>query len=75
MTRYMNLFADDAKLKRIVKNADDCWELQGDINKIDEWSKRWKLDFIAKKCHVMEGARQKQKKAEMELQDGTRGNA
>ena len=23
-------------------------------DKIDEWSKRWKLEFNAKKCHVME---------------------
>ena len=49
----MNLFADDAKLMRIVNNTDDCRELQGDIDKIDEWSKRRKLDFNAKKCHVM----------------------
>ena len=54
MTSYMNLFADDAKLMRIVKNTDDCRELQGDIDRIDEWSKRWKLYFNAKKCQVME---------------------
>ena len=23
-------------------------------DKIDEWSKRWKLEFNTKKCHVME---------------------
>ena len=50
----MNLFADNAKLMRVVKNTDDCEELQGDIDKIDECSKRWKLDFNAKKYHVME---------------------
>ena len=54
MTSYMNLFADDAKLMRVVKNIDDCRELQGDVDKIDEWSRRWNLDFNAKKCHVME---------------------
>ena len=54
MTSYMNLYADDAKLMRVVKNIDDCRELQGDVDKIDEWSRRWKLDFNAKKCHVME---------------------
>ena len=55
VTSYMNLLADDAKLMRVVKNNDDCRELQGDnIDKIDEWSKRWKLDLNAKKCHVME---------------------
>ena len=45
MTSYMNLFADDAKLIKVVKNIDDCRELQGDINKIDEWSRsvNWTL--------------------------------
>ena len=51
---YMNLFVDDAKLMRVVKNTDDYRELQDDIDKIDEWRKRWKLDFNAKKCHVIE---------------------
>ena len=36
VTSYVNLFADDAKLMRVVKNTDDCQELQGDINKINE---------------------------------------
>ena len=40
VTSYMNLFADDTKLMTVVKNTDDCQELQGDINKIDEWSKK-----------------------------------
>lgn len=41
MTNYMKLFTDDAKLMKVVKNRDDCRELQGDIDNIDEWSKRW----------------------------------
>ena len=61
VTSYMNMFADDAKLIRVVKNTDDCRELQGDVNKIDEWSKRYKLDFNAKKCHVMELGKSKRK--------------
>ena len=39
---------------RIVKSKEDCLELQRDIDKIWEWSKKWKLEFNAKKCHVME---------------------
>ena len=42
-------------------------------DKIDEWSKRWKLEFNTKKCHVMEQGKSK-KKAKIELQDGTGGN-
>ena len=55
VTSYMNLFANDTKLMRIVKNTDDCRELQGDIDKIKEWSRRWKLDFDAKKCQKKMG--------------------
>ena len=36
VTSYMNMFVDDAKSMRVIKNTDDCWELQGDIDKIDE---------------------------------------
>ena len=61
VTSYMNLFADVAKLMIIVTNTDDCRELQGDIEKIDEWNKRWKLDFNAKKCHVMELGKSKRR--------------
>ena len=61
VTSYMNLFADDDKLMGVVKNTDDCQELQGEIDKIDEWSKRWKLDFNAKKCHVMELGKSKRR--------------
>ena len=52
--QLLNLFADDDELMRTVKNTDDCRELQGDRDKTDEWSKRWKLDFNTKKCRVME---------------------
>ena len=45
MTSYMNMFADDAKFMRVIRNTVDCQELQGDIDKINELSKRWKLDF------------------------------
>ena len=61
LTSYMNMFADDAKLMRLIKNTDDCQELQGDIDEIDEWSKTWKLAFNVKKCHVMEIGKSKRR--------------
>ena len=54
LNSYINLFADDAKILKVVRSVDDCMELQRDIDKIYEWSLRWKLEFNAKKCHVME---------------------
>ena len=51
---YINLFADDAKVMRRVKDEDDCRKLQEDLGKIDEWSKIWKMNFNLGKCKVME---------------------
>ena len=61
VTSYMNLFADDAKLLKIVNSKEDCLALQRDIDKIWEWSKKWKLEFNAKKCHVMEMGKSKRR--------------
>ncbi|MPC87819.1 hypothetical protein E2C01_082696 [Portunus trituberculatus] len=58
---YINLFADSAKLLRIIKTREDCLLLQEDINKIYEWSKKWKLEFNAKKCHVRELGKSKKR--------------
>lgn len=42
LNSYISLFADDAKLLRVIKSREDCLLLQEDINKILEWSKKWK---------------------------------
>ena len=56
---YVSLFADDAKLMRRVKDWRDCEELQGDLDKIYEWSRKWEMEFNAKKCHVLEMGKSK----------------
>ncbi len=61
LNSYINMFADDAKLMKVIKNQEDCEELQRDIDRIYEWSKRWKLEFNIKKCHVMEMGRSKRR--------------
>ena len=50
---YMNMFADDAKIMRRVKNMEDCDKLQEDIDRIFEWSKDWQMEFNINKCHIM----------------------
>ena len=42
LNSYIKLFADDAKLFRVIKSHTDCMELQRDIDKIHEWSRRCK---------------------------------
>ena len=44
---YANLFADDAKIMKIIKNENDCKELQEDVIKILAWSRRWQPNFNA----------------------------
>ena len=61
LSSYINLFADDAKLLKVIKNLEDCMELQRDIDKIYEWSQKWKLEFNAEKCHVMEMGKSKRR--------------
>ena len=58
---YINLFADDAKLMRVIKNQRDCEELQNDLDKIHEWSQQWKLEFNTRKCHTMEMGKSKRR--------------
>ena len=47
------MFADDAKIQRRRINENSCNELQEDINKINAWSKKWKMEFNVDKCHVV----------------------
>ena len=47
------LFADDVKVFRRVRNIQDRNNLQDDLDKLDEWSRRWKLKFNREKCKVM----------------------
>ena len=47
------LFADDAKLCRKIKTPADGEVLQEDITKLQEWSRKWLLQFNQEKRRVM----------------------
>ena len=47
------LFADDTKLLREITNREDVEELQNDIKHLQEWAKRWNMEFNGDKCHVL----------------------
>ena len=74
---YISLFADDVKILKEVKNNDDCDLLQEDLNKIYEWSKKWKMEFNTKKCSMLEFGKSKcrpigtYKLGEVNIQKGT----
>ena len=50
---YMNMFADDAKIQRTVKNKDCCLKLQEDLDKLHKWSEKWQMEFNTEKSHIM----------------------
>ncbi|MPC74134.1 hypothetical protein E2C01_068483 [Portunus trituberculatus] len=57
-----SVLAGDAKVLRVIKTQEDCLLLQEDINKIYVWSKKWKLEFNAKKYHIKELGKCKRRK-------------
>ena len=44
------MFADDTKLYRNIYSANDCKDLQEDLNALSAWSHHWLLRFNASKC-------------------------
>ena len=51
------LFADDVKIYREINSLHDCLLLQHDLTSLDNWSKKWKLNFNYDKCKVLKVAR------------------
>ena len=49
----MVLYADDLKIWRELKDEKDSQILQGDLNKLLEWSKEWMLPINVAKCAAM----------------------
>ena len=47
------LFADDTKIFREITSIQDSTSLQHDIDLLEQWTKKWLLDFNIKKCHVL----------------------
>jgi len=46
-------FADDTKMCKSVNNIADMKELQDDLNKLEDWSKDWQMQFNVDKCVVV----------------------
>ena len=49
----IKIFADDAKIYRALKSSTDPGVLQGDLNQLTNWSRKWLLKFNEQKCKVM----------------------
>ena len=49
----ISLFADDAKVYRRITTPEDAEILQRDMEKLNEWSRKWLLSFNVTKCKTM----------------------
>ena len=53
ITSMVHLFADDTKISLRLTNQNQTNDLQNDIDRLDEWSDRWKLRFNVAQCKTM----------------------
>ena len=58
----VNLFADDIQLNRKICNKRDCVELEQDLDRLQEWEKKWQMAFNADKCEALCKKKRKRKK-------------
>jgi hypothetical protein len=49
----IRLYADDAKLYRVIRNKQDEATLQRNLHSLHTWSAKWLLKFHPEKCHMM----------------------
>lgn len=47
------LFADDAKISKLIRSQSDQQLLQQSVDKIQQWSDKWKLKLNINKCKVV----------------------
>ena len=47
------MFADDAKISKVISSIVDCISLQFDLNSFFSWCDKWKLSLNLDKCYYM----------------------
>ncbi len=50
---FTKLFANDTKIYAKINTNTDNHTLQGNLDKLNVWSLKWKLEFNTFKCKVM----------------------
>nr|VZI30292.1 unnamed protein product [Spirometra erinaceieuropaei] len=50
----VTLFADDIKLWKVIHNAADADHLQANLNRLEDWSKRWLMPFNISKSNLLQ---------------------
>jgi len=49
----IKMFADDTKIWKVMFDESDSHDLQEDLVRLQEWNKKWLLQFNLDKCNVM----------------------
>ena len=52
-------FADDTKIGRLIRSDSDVIALQEDLDRLNEWSSKWQMQFNTSKCKVLRVGRGK----------------
>ena len=50
---HARLFADDCLLYKEIVSQNDCSLLQNDLDKLNLWANKWKMEFNVSKCFIM----------------------
>ncbi len=50
-------FADNTKSGRIIRTVQDASELQGDLDRLCDWTRKWQMEFYIGKCSIMSAGR------------------
>lgn len=49
----LKLYADDIKLYSIIETAQDCSNLQSNIDRLYQWAHEWQLNIAIRKCNAI----------------------
>ena len=47
------LYADDCLLYKPIRSHQDCLKLQEDLDRLQDWERKWKMEFHPSKCQVL----------------------
>ena len=53
LTSYVSKFADDTKVVHRIRHEEDSKNLQADLDKLYEWTRKWQMGFNIDKCSVI----------------------